>query len=185
MTCWVKVVVDRNAFSGILGWDNTVGDTTHYLWTNSDGTTIRRECDSAATTLINVTVGNWYFIGCTYFAAATDFGYYTASVGSVTTEVTTSTAGGVVADSHTLRIGTTRTTNWLNGSVAAVKIWTAGLTKTEIDAERSTYSPVRTSNLWANYTFRNGPQTTDDSGNSRTLTAAGTLTTDTSGPPIT
>ena len=62
-------------------------------------------------------------------------------------------------------------------------MWTAALSQAEIGAERDLDGVARTSNLWAYYSFRDGPQTNDESGNGRTLTAAGTLTAE-AGPPV-
>ena len=63
-----------------------------------------------------------------------------------------------------------------------MKIWTRALTQAQLEAEMYSDSVVGTSNLWAYYSFRAGPQTNDESGNSRTLTTGGTLATDTAGP---
>jgi len=135
-----------------------------------------------------MTVGSWYYVAMTYGVTNLDGNVYHAAVGDAsTTEEPSQCVDGTVIDACTLYFGPESVggNNFLNGSVAAVKIWTARLSKAEIDAERATYTAVRTANLWAAYGFAAGPQTSDDSGNGRLLTVAGTPVLDASGPPIT
>jgi hypothetical protein len=187
--CWVKIQVDRNAFGGIVACDNA-GSGYQSFGVNSTGTALG--CFSAATDTFqtagtfDLTVGTWTFVARTFTTTATGHIYKALSgAGSLTEAANAPGFGTPMNDSWTLCIGNDGYGDWMNASIAAVKIWSASLTSTELLAEMATYQPVRTSNLWANYTFYNGPQTNDESGNSRTLTAGGTLTTDSSGPPIT
>jgi hypothetical protein len=187
-TCWVKVVVDRNAFSIAMSQDNA-GGNYYFMGTNATGTQIIRDSTSggAANPGVDMTVGNWYYIGSVNdTGAGTDIFGAKPAGGAWTTAVLGSgvTATGP-SDANTLHIGGDGFGDFLNGSVAAVKIWTVALTDAELQAEAATYAPVKTSGLWASYSFRNGLQTTDDSGNGRTLTQVGTPVLDSAGPPIT
>lgn len=55
-----------------------------------------------------------------------------------------------------------------------VKVWDTALSLAELQAERVQGKPVKTANVWAYHRLRNGSDTADDSGNSRTLTLQGT-----------
>jgi Concanavalin A-like lectin/glucanases superfamily len=182
---WVKIMVDRNDYSQFFGFDSSTD--YNFLWAPSDGTSLKKESGSSGFIMVSgAVVGDWYFL-CQVHVSDTDGALYWAHAGDSSLSVQTPQAsfGGAILSGSSLRIARDRFGTWLNGSIAAVKIWSTSLTSTEVTAEWSKYSPVKTSNLWANYKFDNGPQTTDDSGNGRTLTVTGTPVTDTSGPPIT
>src|SRR5690606_37514347 len=84
---------------------------------------------------------------------------------------------------NTLRIGQSPWGGeWLNGRMAAVKIWTAALSANEIQAERDYTSPLRTSDLRAWYPFEVA-ETTDHSGNGETLSGGSSPSTE-PGPGI-
>lgn len=64
------------------------------------------------------------------------------------------------------------------GSMTQVRIWTTNLTNGELATEKQWTVAQKTANLWAEYKLVNaGTATTDNSGNSRTLTTHGSPTT--------
>src|SRR5690606_11939896 len=92
-----------------------------------------------------------------------------------------SVTGFLTAD--TLRIGQSPWGGeWLNGRMAAVKVWTDALSANEIQAERDYTSPLQTSNLRAWYPFEVA-ETTDHSGNGETLSGGASPSTE-PGPGI-
>jgi hypothetical protein len=189
-TFWVKLASNRAMSTYIMCQDNAASNF-YFISTLADGNTLRRDTTGggSVSSAYAMPVGTWIFVGCVNDtgAGADIFGWKPAG-GSWATAVT---GGGVTvtgpSDSNTLNLAQNGygTTNWLDGSLAAIKIWTVALTDAELQAEAATYAPVKTANLWANYKFNAGPQTTDDSGNGRTLTQTGTPVLDSSGPPIT
>jgi hypothetical protein len=187
MCCWAKIVVDRNAITCFIGQDDA-STNYYYLSTTADGTSLRRDGTSGAAfpSGLNMTVGTWVYMATVNDTSAGGelFGYKVAGGSWVQATAANATVTGP-NNANTFFIGNNGFNNFLNGSIAAVKVWDVALTDAELQAEAATYAAVKTSGLWANYQFRNGPQTTDDSGLGKTLTAAGTLTTDSSGPPIT
>lgn len=187
-TCWAKMAVSRGTYSQMLAQDNA-GGNYYQFGATSTGTVLGRDGTSGAgvNTGVTIPIGTWMYIGCVNDTAGggTDIFGWKIAGGSWTTYA--QSPGVTVtgpADANTFYIGSNGFNNWFNGSIAAVKVWTVALTDAELQAEAATYAPVKTSGLWANYKFNAGPQTTDDSGNGRTLTAAGTPTLDSSGPPI-
>jgi hypothetical protein len=186
-TCWIKLAASRGTYSMAMCQDN--GGANYYqLGTTSNGTTLARSTTSGGnhSTGYTLLVGTWVFAATVNDTSAGNdiLGYKVAGGSWVNAAAGNATVTGP-ADANTFYIGNDGFNDWFNGSIAAVKVWSTVLTEAEIQAEAFTYAAVKTSGLWANYQFRNGPQTTDDSGNGRTLTAGGTLTLDSSGPPIT
>lgn len=184
--CWVKLAADRNTNSIATSIDNASALYV-MMGTTSSGTLMKLDCAAGGNNLVDMTVGVWYF--CSYvFPIAHLLNkqtfYALEGAGSLTAS-TLATINTDPTDACTFIVGNNGFNNWLNGSIAQLRVWSAALTSTELLAEYHSTTPVRTSNLWAAYSFASGPQTTDDSGNGRTLTATGTPTADTAGPNIT
>jgi hypothetical protein len=185
-TWWVKLASDRNTYSLMVCQDNA-SSTYYMMGTNVNGTTFSRSSvTNSASHSFDFTVGTWTFCAAVNNTSGGDNIIGTHPVGGSWTALAAPGATTGPSDSNTFTIGQNGFgSQWVDGSIAAVKVWSVALTAAECQAERNFYAPVKTSGLWASYSFRNGPQTNDESGNGRTLTAAGTLTTDSSGPPIT
>ncbi len=186
MCCWVRVVVDTNNYAYWLGADDgsanwwTIGNWDDGLGFHPTTTT------SDYPTTLAMTVGTWYFVAMVYDSAGTtDAVYYLPAGGSSLTALGASASMIGITSAETFFIGCDGFGEPLNGEVASVKVWAAALTSTELNLERQYWEPQRTSGLWARYDFESGPQTNDQSGNSRTLTSAGTLTAGASNPSIT
>jgi hypothetical protein len=142
---------------------------------------------NGGTTAFNFTTGTWAFIAASIDRTGTECWLYYANAPAttLTREFFFAVPTSHMLDTNTFSIGGDGFGDPWAGSIAAVKVWNAVLNQTELTAEAAKYAPVRTANLWGAYSFQSGPQTTDDSGNGRTLTATGTPTLDSSGPPIT
>jgi hypothetical protein len=182
--CWVKIVVDANFYTAFLAVDNA-GSNYIFMGTPADGTALQVDSNSGGlNTTVQATVGAWYYMAFTWKSAAFDSIFIAAAPATTLTEYTNFNSVGPL-DTGTFFIATNGFGSPLNGSIAAVKLWTAALTKTELEAELPKYAAQRTANLWASYPFNAGPSTTDASGNGRTLTTGGTPVLDSSGPPIT
>jgi hypothetical protein len=160
---------------------------SHYcqFGASSDGTSLF--LSNGGTTAFDFTTGTWAFIAATIDrTTAENWIYYAnAPATTLTREFFFANPSSHLLDANTFHIGGTGFGDPFAGSIAAVKVWNAVLTQTELTTEAAKYAPQRTANLWGAYSFQSGPQTTDDSGNGRTLTATGTPTLDSSGPPIT
>lgn len=186
-TFWMKLNADRDSYSVAIGHGGDGGNYVQ-LGTGSDGVTLVRGTTTAGSVNSGYTVpvGTWVFVASVNDTGAGDDWFAWHPVGGSFNSVSGATAIVGYSNANTLFIANDSFGDWFNGSIAAVKIWDAVLTLAEIQAERNTYAPVRTANVWANYQFRNGPQISDDSSNGRNLTAgAGTPAVDTAGPPIT
>ena len=128
------------------------------------------------------TVDTWYFVADSYVEST---GIHTLRIapdgGSMSTF--TSVALDGIEGGENLFVGGNGFTAWFEGSIAAVKVWDAALSGTELADERTSYAAVRTADLWAEYRFDSEPFTTDTSGNGRTLTSDLAVPHRVEGPP--
>jgi hypothetical protein len=177
-TCWVYVSVDRVAFSSFLAFESVATspgtylelgidqDRQLYLFSNSG------DVDSAHL----VDVGVWYRIGIVVVGATGTLYYGT---GNSLTAVQSTISNGTRSFFF---IGTNGYGEWLDGRIAGVKVWSAELTQSEIEAEFVSLDPVRTANLLRAHKLQ-VPETTDYSGSSNTLTG-GTGASAEADPPV-
>jgi hypothetical protein len=152
---------------------------------DSGGTTLKRDTSVSGQNFVAMAINVWYFAAMTWISGTNDRNYYMVAGAGTPTELTYSAVDPTIADTWAFRLATNKFGSRGPVSIAAVKAWTTALTQAEINAEVSTYAPVKTANLWANWTFASGASTTDNSGNGHTLTLTGAVATDNSGPPIT
>ena len=184
--CWAKLAVDRDFYSFVLASDNA-GSNYVQFGADATGTHFYMSSNSGGGgSSYDFVVGKWAFIAAVMDKSGTAPLLFHAEAGTPTLSsswIFTLPAGFL--DTNTFYIGCDGFGSGWNGSIAAVKVWNAALTQVELQTEMSKYAPVRTANLWAAYKLNNGPQTTDDSGNGRTLTQVGTPILDAAGPPCT
>jgi hypothetical protein len=166
LACWGQLSVDTNTYACFVNVDNGAGDLFAVM-TDGDGTSLLLGDEGALTPSAPLTVGVWYFMagvmngtGVTLYVRAADATTWTTVSG---------TLSGTV-NAATLRIGEQAFGGMpLNGCVTGVKVWSAALTQQELDAEMRQHLPARTLDLAAWYPLLL-PETTDYSGNARTLT---------------
>lgn len=177
---WVKLASDRNDFSTFMRMYSAGGGTAITVGTKVDGTTpvVFSPLNSTGVAAAGMTVGTWTYIAYTLGAAGA------VAIFSGTTPGSLSKATGTVAASgtadHLAIFGRepADATEWLDGSIAYWRIWTAVLSDAEIAAESQSATPIRTSGLWANWAFAAAALTDTVAG--RNLTAGTTaLTSDT------
>lgn len=182
---WVKMVTDRAA--------------TSVLWQIDDGTgaSFLRVSAWNGSALAFQTTGSTWFGTIGHTLIANEWTYVgmsaTANPGQARVRVrpagTSTFVGGSPTQANTtftansVRIGgTNSSTEWLNGSIAGVRMWNAALTEDELEAESWAYMPVRATNLRVWYPLLT-PSTVDYSGNSESL-SGGTGAALDDGPPI-
>jgi len=185
VTAWAKIAVDRDTYSFVVSVDNA-GANYIQIGPGSSGVNLGVGGTTGGLNAgYDMPVGTWVFIALVWTSAANNDSIMYAEAPSTAVTINTAGVTGWNASS-TLYVGGGGFGDWFNGSIAAVKIWQAALSEAEIETELLYYDAQRTSNLYAAYSFRDGPQTNDESGNSRTLTAGGgSPALDSSGPPIT
>ncbi len=186
--CFAKLSVDSNNFSTIWSLDANATSSYWYLQTDSDGVTLKLWDDGggAPHTITGPTlvVGTWYYLAATLSGANAAI-YWCALPGSTLSSATASNFETVVGTAS-FKIGDSPWTgeDW-NGCVTALAIWSGvALTSAELQRDMMQLEPQIGSSLWAFYSMAEvASATTDETGNGRSLTSAGTLTTE-NGPPV-
>lgn len=179
MMAWIQLVVDTNAFTSFL----VIGDSTtlniHYLGTNGTGTVLNFSNPNGDVAGATLTLGQWYHVAMT--VAGTGAGQALSYLDGA---LALTQDGSTSVTTEALYLGNNSFGENLNGRMAAVKIYSAVLTATEIAIEMRQYAPVRWTNLNAWYPLLDTATDQDDfSGNGNALTVGGTLATE-EGPPI-
>lgn len=169
--CWVKLAVDRAATTVILQIDSGIG--TSRLRLNAwNGSALTFQTDSGGwfgTIGHSLVVGQWTFVGLSATANPGQARTAVRAAGSTTFAGGSPTQANVAFNAATLRIGDGQAASeWLNGSVAAVKVWDQALTMEELQNESWTYQPRRTAGLRGWYPLL-APSTVDYSGLAQTL----------------
>jgi hypothetical protein len=188
---WFYVAVDRATYT--TAFDLMQGTDIGYVrfLALSPGTAFFLNSTAGNTGNFTPGVGTWHYVafvsGAAGTASANGLWYSLAGAGSLTSVVQASSAAAWTPDR--LRLGMDWSTgDWLNGGLYNWKIWSGGtpLTATQLLAERDSYAPVITSNLWAHYPLNDAATASQDiSGNGRNLSVTIAGTTENSGgaPP--
>jgi len=186
LTAWAYLSADQNNNTTFARLHAAAGGSTvATLATSSDGTGGPNYFTGggSVTNATGFVVGEWRKVA--WSASGTTGKSYVATP-----------AGSTEVDSGTVATGTAPTgltlggrsagdaSEWLDGRLAYVRLWSAELLQAEIEAEWASTTPVRTSGLWADWPLSVHTDLTDHSGNGRNLVAGSTPTTTEDGPPI-
>lgn len=186
-TFWARLRVDRDDFSTMMRLHASSGSTTRVtLATNSSGTVPAVFSPGNTSGIIGsdaLVVDQWRMIAVTVSGTgATGGRVYTRTIGGTTNVTTGQVSGGSAPDGITLfGRSISDASEWFNGGLAHVRIWSAVLTQSEIEAEWDSTTPVRAANLWSAWSL--ATDLTDASGNGRTLSAGTTALTVEDDPP--
>lgn len=176
---WGKLSVDRNTYSSFLEIAYTSSAGLH-IQADVDGQTLILWDDNTMGILATgplLVVGRWYFIAVTVNGTSATL-YTKDELGTVFTVNYT----GASRNLNSIFVGSNHIDEWLNGCVAAVKLWTGvGLTQTELATEATQYDAVRTANLAR--AWRLNGDGAEQSGNGTALTGGVGVSWET-GPPI-
>jgi hypothetical protein len=175
MMGWFKISVDRNDYSSFFNYGT--GSTKKTLQTNATGTAlVTWDGMFEVATGQSLVAGTWAHVAMT-FNGSNLVPYVDAVAGG-------SGGSGSGNPGSPIEIFQSESSEWFNGCVAAVKIYSAVLTAAEIAQEMRQYLPVRTLNLNSFYPCLSvADDQVDFSGAGLTLTVGGTLATE-DGPPI-
>ena len=185
ITAWAWVSVDTDANATFARLHASSGGSTIATWaTGSDGLSGPNYFTGggSVSNSTNMAVGAWRKIAIS--CSGTTGKSYVNTVGG-TTEVDSGTVGVGTPDGITLGgRAPADSSEPFNGRLAHVRIWTAELSQSEIEAEWASSTPVRTSGLWASWPLTDSTDLTDHSGNGRNLTAGTTAVSTEADPPL-
>jgi|SRR5262252_2626306 len=176
VTAWVKGGAGFSDNRAVFYLGDTSGGSPYAYagWQSGGFITRLANIDWGANSGSDVGASSWHFWAWVRESSQTKL-YLD---GGSTADATLNNQGGTPSSNNGLRIGAGNGTS-SGMSIEAVKIWSATLTTTEIAAEMNRYDPVRSTNVYAWWKFLTATDLTDQSGNGHTLTATGTLATDT------
>lgn len=173
---WVKVVNSVSPFFHEIVRFSDAGASSNLIlgMTGAAGLTPRTYSSGSTSGVVAgtaYTLGQWVFVASSHngSAAALYHGATPGSLTKVTGTVTVGTPNQLTLFSRSASDGS----EWLDGSLAYVRMYTAVLSDAEIAAESQSATAVRTSGLWAHYPLA-AAALTDTSGNARNLTAGTT-----------
>jgi hypothetical protein len=179
VTCWANPTTLRNP-GGIFTLADSTASYSAWYWFGLRPDWAVRNHGANLASGVTPTAGTWWRLGLVL--SGTTATLYGAQAGDPLTQlcsgtVTTFTPG-------VLHIGgTPDATQFWDGRVAALKVWSSALSAAQIETELTQHLPVATTGLARFHPFVNA-ETVDYSGNGRTLTAgAGAVATET-GPPL-
>jgi hypothetical protein len=178
MMCWLYVSVTRGGYATIQAYGSTTfGSAVYQVAFPGGSTTLEVYNGSSAVNGSTVAITTWTHIAMT--VAGTGAGQFLCYKNGV---LDATHAGNSSVPSQTLWYASNGG-EWLNGRLAAVKVWGAVLTANEILMEMKSYLPIRLANLNTWSPLLIATDVTDYSGASAAWTIGGTLATE-DGPPI-
>jgi len=176
---WVKIKVDTNSFATVFYLNGNNADGEVFFSTQADGVTLELTDSASNVVLGALTLDTWYFVG--YVRTNTSRSVYigTEAGGSLTKTSNSETKNRNTAygASGEIALFNNAYSEFLNGELTYARIWSGvALSDSEMDAEWRSTTPVRTSNLWADYRLASAATAGDDSGsNNYDLTVAGSF----------
>lgn len=176
---WVYVHSLPGAGATLFGGDNTSdrwclcsfhsNDQVYFDWAGTNGGSFDLASGWTPST------GTWYYLAIVHDSSG-NMRLFRCALGETTlTEANTLGTGGTNGTAlSSIFVGTDGWDEPVAANIAFHRIWDGtALSKTQLEAELQSTTPVVTTNLWADYRFASGALTTDSSGNSRSLTATG------------
>lgn len=169
---WVKLASTTNATNTLVRFD-AGGTTALILALRSLVPGFYSAASTTGLTGTAISTGTWYFLAATRDAANAAQLFQGTNPTSLSKVTGTVSSSGTPTSVNVFGRSTSDATDWLDGSEAHLRMWTAVLSDSEIAAEAASATPVRTSGLWSTWEFV-AAALTDGSGNGRNLTAGST-----------
>ena len=179
---WIYLVSDVNNQVGMFRFGNSGPDLNYELVTLSDGTTLSTWNGAVGASSVSgsaLSLATWYHVAIT--VSGTGAGQFLAYLNGVLDITNNGDATNTAVQLDISQdIGSSK-----NIRIAAVKVWSAALSATDIISEMRQYAPVRWSDLNAWYPMLNAATDNNDfSGNANNLTITNGSPTTAEGPPL-
>jgi len=163
--CWARIDTDTNYYATVwqIGKDN---NNYASLETLVDGTTMATWLGVTALSMVNMTVGSWYFLAMSISNTGVINAYWATPGSSLSVAQTGGPLGLTAPDKNHVFTDVYVGGEHFQGSIYSLKVWTAVLSQNEIAREMNRCMPYRTANLHGWYPFLDSSTgLTDYSGN--------------------
>lgn len=179
-------VTDRN--NPFTIYENTT-NFIDYQTRSDNGTLFQFRYGGNGSNVLNVVdvgVGNWYFMALVVSGATLNNYYAAADAASLSVVNTTASSASWWTPAHMRLSQRPDTFGRINGTIANVKIWTAALSQAELEIERLLWRPARLDglHLWTPVVDLGANRVTDYSGAGRSWSPTGASIIDEDGPPL-
>lgn len=189
ITLWAYVSVDRDDYSTLIRLHGSSGATTN-LNVAMDSGGLSPSVFTAGGTSNGpqaLAVGAWARVAVTVNGTASTIYVAQGAAGATQSQAGTVGANAAVSPNSGYTVGgraSGDSSEWYNGRVAYLRVWSTVLTQAQIEAEWASPTPVRVSNLFADYPLLSAADLTDHSGNARHLSAGSTAVSTEGDPPV-
>jgi hypothetical protein len=181
---WVYISVDRDDFSTMLRLHNSSGGSTVLnLAMASSGTAPGAFTAGGSVTIgTQLTAATWYYLA--YSVSGTALTIYVFDAAGALVATTSGTIGGGAPDGLTVAGRSAGdSTEWFNGRLSRMRMWSAVLSQAQFAAEQFAANPVTTANLWEHWPLTGAADLAGAAGG-HNLIAGTTATTTEAGPPL-
>ncbi|MFI6302188.1 hypothetical protein ACIBCH_09975 [Amycolatopsis thailandensis] len=184
---WAKIeAASGGSFNPIARFHINSGDSSSWIvgfkGTNGRTPSVYSPGNSTGISAAEQTLSTYVYVAATLSGTSAQL-LYGNTPGSLTKVTGTVAASGTPDRITFFGRSAADGSEWLNGTLAYWRIWTAVLSDSEIAAESQSADPVRTSGLWADWDFA-AAALTDSSGNGRNLTAGSTALASATDPTV-
>lgn len=189
ITFWAYVSVDRDDFSTMVRLHSSTGATTNLNVAMDSSGTLPSVFTAGGTSTgpQAVSVGSWARLAVTITGTTSTVYVALGAAGATQSAVGTVGSNAAVSPNSGYTVGGRSAVDgseWYNGRLAYLRIWSTVLTQAEIETEWASPTPVHTSLLFADYPLLLASDLTDHSGNARHLVAGSTAVTTEGDPPV-
>lgn len=191
ITAWARLDVDQNNWSTFV---RIIGPGTLVTFsTLQDGTrgpayyTPVTSVEYTTSDLSSPTTGVWVPVACTRSTTAITVYRKPSGTGSTENATASMASTDVTGTGSGICLGgrdASDATEWLNGALAYVRVWSAALSQAEIEAEWASTTPVRSSGLHSNWPLATSSDLTDTVGSKTLAVQSGGSLTTTTGPTL-
>jgi hypothetical protein len=173
---WARIeAASASSFNPIARFHTLSGDATSWIvgfkGTNGRTPAVYSPGNTTGISAAEQTLSTYVYVAATLSGTAAQL-LYGNTPGSLTKVTGTVAASGTPDRIALFGRSAADGSEWLNGTLAYMRIWTAVLSDAEIAAESASATPVRTANAWSNWAFAAAALT--DTVASRDLTAGST-----------
>lgn len=179
MACWFRRDAAATANGAIIYGGTTANGLYAEMQTTANGGDIRFRNTNGfdgSDSVFTVTDGEWVYVAIISNAGAFSGYGWRDTVSESRTSLGTNSTSAITPTQYIIGGDSNTAPYWVpaRGEYVHARYWNAVLSTTELNLERLSATPVRSTNLVAAHPLASSSDTSDNSGNNRLLTISGT-----------